>query len=107
MLILGTIAARTRQYHQADVVVKPKSANRSYMTKVGERNKLSACKCLYISITKLIIRSFGQDGASDVTEAYVSDWSGECQRRRAARRWDETELKKVSFEREAELTNSC
>ena len=41
-------------------------------------------------------RSFGQDGATDVTEAYVSDWLGECQRRRAARGWKEAELKKVS-----------
>jgi len=77
------------------------------MIKDGERNKLSACKCLDISLRKLIIRSFGQDGASDVTEAYVSDWPGECQRRRAARRWDETELKRVSREDLAELTNSC
>lgn len=89
------------------MVVKPRSASHSYTTKVGERNKLSACKCFCISLGKLIIRSFGQDGATDVTEAYVSDWSGECQHRRAARRWDETELKRVSFEREAELTDSC
>ena len=80
------------------MVVRPRSVSHCYTIKDGERNKLSVCKLLHVSITKLIIRSFGQDGASDVTEAYVSDWSGECQRRRAARRWDETELKRVSFE---------
>jgi len=51
-----------------------------------------------IGIKPDLDRSFGQDGATDVTEAYVSDWSGECQRRRAARGWKEAELKKVSIQ---------
>lgn len=57
--------------------------------------------CLYVaplrSPTLLISRSFGRDGATDVSEAYIADWDGDCRTRRAAKHWDETELHRVSI----------
>jgi hypothetical protein len=58
---------------------------------------LPVCSLYRLVSGSNVHRSFGQDGATDVTEAYVSDWSGECQRRRAARGWKEAELKKVIY----------
>lgn len=99
MLTRGTLSAPQGLGSVTDRAARLRSINHFFTIRDGVRSKDSACMssaCPQTSSLTRVYRSFGRDGASDVSKAYISDYEEACRGKRRAQGWSERHLKAVS-----------